>query len=138
MYQAVYWHKTVRASEAMFKRFFYEYVCELTQGVISNDEIYAELDKLFYLSDDEFTAFFYNWAKKIKNQSLQELMQPFAYGGRKIYKPAYIYFDHNSDAPKIDKFFQGLLNKTHSYKDLIDKSNKFSELLKKHIPDHGY
>lgn len=26
MYQEVYWHKTVRACTAMFKRFFYEYV----------------------------------------------------------------------------------------------------------------
>jgi HD superfamily phosphohydrolase len=136
MYQAVYWHKTVRASEAMFKRFFYEYVLELTKESPDNDAIYTELGKLFYHSDDEFTATLYRWAKRIKNQSLQELIQPFAYGGRKIYKPAYIYFDHNSEnSTKIDKFFRSLLTKKYSYKDLIAKSNRFSELLQKTIPD---
>jgi len=136
MYQAVYWHKTVRASEAMFKRFFYEYVLELTQGSLNNDEILTELDKLFYHSDDEFTAILYKWANSIRNKSLQELIQPFAYRGRKIYKPAYIYFDHNSEnSSKIDKFFRNLLTGKYSYKDLIDKSNKFCESLKNHISD---
>jgi HD superfamily phosphohydrolase len=128
MYQEVYWHKTVRACEAMFKRFFYEYV-----ALIEGDAT-EELNELFSLSDDEFTSKLHGWASS-KDKKLQELIKPFAYKGRKhIYKPAYIYFDCNSNGDDIiENFFRSLFKMT--YEELIIKSKQLSKLFKTYIPD---
>jgi HD superfamily phosphohydrolase len=133
MYQEVYWHKTVRGCEAMFKRFFYEYVAAL--GINGKKTSVKLLEELLCKSDDEFISTLYSWSKTAKNSRLKDLIQPFAYGGRKqLYKPAYIYFDHDSkEANKVNKFFRSLF--TDSYKDLIEKSKRFSMLLRKYIPD---
>ncbi|MEI6348029.1 MAG: HD domain-containing protein [Bacteroidota bacterium] len=134
MYQEVYWHKTVRACEAMFKRFFYEYVLVISAS--NEKETNKKLNDILNKSDDEFISTLYKWSIKTKDIKLKELIQPFAYGGRKlIYKPAYIYFDHNlKETAPINKFFRSLLN-TKSYKELIEKSIKLANLLKDYIPD---
>lgn len=54
MYQEIYWHKTVRACEAMFKRFFYEYVSFIATDNVNNALL--RLEELFKLSDDEFMS----------------------------------------------------------------------------------
>ncbi|MDR0314123.1 MAG: protein kinase [Treponema sp.] len=127
MYQEVYWHKTVRACEAMFKRFFFEYIA-------IEEENIENLEKIFCCSDDEFTTKLSKWASN-RDEILQGLIQPFAYNGRRnIYKPAYIYFDRNSKETNItNSFFRGLFNK--SYKELIKTSDRLSEALKQYIPD---
>ena len=82
MFQAVYWHKTVRACEAMFKRFFYEYVIileiQLRKEVINKsldkegiDEklktaINNALESLFRKPDDVFTTRLFSWAEAKK------------------------------------------------------------------------
>lgn len=133
MYQEVYWHKTVRGCEAMFKRFFYEFV-SLT-SVKNKTDCLRELNGLFNRSDDEFIATLNTWSKTTGNIKLQELILPFAFEGRKyLYKPAYIFFDSNSkETTPTNKFFRGLFNCT--YKELVDKSKKLAILLRKHISD---
>jgi len=133
MYQEVYWHKTVRGCEAMFKRFFYEYV--LLNSSKNKTACMRQIDQLMNCSDDEFIAKLYAWSKSTKNIKLQELILPFAFGGRKyLYKPAYIFFDSNSkETTPTNNFFRGLFN--CSYKELVDKSKKLVRLLKKHISD---
>lgn len=131
MYQEVYWHKTVRGCEAMFKRFFYEYV-SLT-SVNNKSECLQQLNDLFNLSDDEFISTLHAWSKTTNNIKLQELITMFAFGGRKyLYKPAYIFFDNNSkESTPINNFFRGLFKCT--YKELVNKSKKLSKLLKKYL-----
>lgn len=130
MYQEVYWHKTVRACEAMFKRFFYDYVKSIKDNAVD------KLEKLFCYSDDEFTAILFKWASR-NNKEIQGLIQPFAYKGRKhIYKPAYIYYNNNSMGPQVIKdFFRKLFDTT--YKGLLDKNEQLIQSLKKYIPDIG-
>jgi len=127
MYQEIYWHKTVRACDAMFKRFFFEYV-DIEKETSEN------LEKLLLNSDDEFIAKLNKWASN-QNKLLQGLIQPFAYNGRNnIYKPAYIYFDRNTiETNTTNKFFRELFDKP--YKELVEKSNQLSNELKKYIPD---
>ena len=132
MYQEVYWHKTVRGCEAMFKRFFYEYISITSKNKI---ECQNRLNDLFKLSDDEFISTLYAWTITTSNEKLQELITLFAFGGRKhLYKPAYIFFDNSSkEAPNANNFFRGLF--TCSYKELVIKAKKLSKLLKKYIKD---
>lgn len=77
----------------------------------------------------------YKWAKEIKNPNLENIIKPFAYAGRSyIYKPAYIYVDHNTSESNVsNKFFRSLLK--CSYKALVEKSKKLTELLKPFIPN---
>ena len=134
MYQEVYWHKTVRACEAMFKRFFYEYVAHFPKA--DKKKAMEQLNELMNKSDDEFISTLYDWAKSTENIKLIELIKPFAYGGRNtIYKPAYIYFEHNDskEAAKTNKFFRTLFKL--SYGELVEKSNRLANQLKKHIPE---
>jgi HD superfamily phosphohydrolase len=133
MYQEVYWHKTVRACESMFKRFFYEYVRIISEG--DKIDILNKLNHILNFSDDEFIATLFNWAKIYGNKKLKEMIQPFAYGGRDmIYKPAYIYFDNSSKDPNpTNKFFKKLFK--CKYKEIVEKSERFAGLLKKYIPE---
>lgn len=48
MYQEVYWHKTVRASQAMFKRFFFEFVKSKAASV---SEVRQQLSGSYLCSD---------------------------------------------------------------------------------------
>jgi len=133
MYQEVYWHKTVRGCEAMFKRFFYEFV--LINSKSNKIKCLNQLNSLFNLSDDEFIAQLHNWSKTINNIKLQELILPFAFGGRKyLYKPAYIFFDnHSNENTPTNDFFRGLFK--CKYHELVSKSKKLAKLLKVHFPD---
>ena len=135
MFHTVYWHKTVRACEAMFKRFFFEYI-KKTAETNKNDKstIQREIETMFSKSDDDFVISLYKWADSNKN--LQDMIKPFAYKGRKyIYKPAYIYFDNlYSDEPRsYQKVFRKILNM--SYKDLIEYTNKFTKIMQGHIDE---
>jgi len=127
MYQAVYWHKTVRACEAMFKRFFYEFVGrrKLTAAAVS---------PYFELSDDAFTKALHD--KCDGDKSLQPLMKPFVFGGRDIYKPAYIFSESESgDEPRDTlKYFSRVLS-TGTYRQLVKMSHSLAKKLKKEIPD---
>jgi len=86
MYQEIYWHKTVRACDAMFKRFMFEYIKAQINSI-------SEIKPLFYKSDDEFINTLYNRAAEHKRKGykgefkLERLISPFAYKGRKLYKP---------------------------------------------------
>lgn len=129
MYQEVYWHKTVRSSEAMFKRFLYEYIKEEIDD-ISNIEEY-----LCY-SDDHFIATLYEKSKN--NSKLNKLISPFAFRneGRIIYKPAYIFHNSNaSEEPNDTKnFFSNCIDK--KYQDITEISDALVSILKEtYIPD---
>jgi len=129
----VYWHKTVRSCEAMFKRFFYEYVEKM--AVKGKRAAQRNIAKLLDNSDDEFISSLLTWAKKENQIKLIKMIQPFAYGGRKlIYKPAYIYFEHNTNEPTpVNTFFRWLFD--CSYKDLVTKSKELARSLREHIPE---
>jgi len=133
MFQEVYWHKTVRACEAMFKRFFYEFVEDSVEN--KRDEYISGLNSLFNKADDEFISTLYKWAQQTENKKLIGLIQPFAFGGRKLlYKPAYIYFNHHTkETSPINKFFQGLFKS--SYEEIIIKSRKLANALRSEIPE---
>lgn len=135
MYQEVYWHKTVRACEAMFKRFLYEYVSSEHKSHDTQEN--KTLNDLLSRSDDEFISFLYQWAVDFGNNKIIELIKPFAYGGRKyIYKPAYIYYSHDSKvSTKINNFFRHLFKyPNNKYSNMILISEKFCKALKRYIP----
>jgi len=121
MYEAVYWHKTVRACEAMFKRFFYEVV---SQKHITVDEI----EKYFLLSDDAFTRVLYD--RVADNAELQQLMTPFVFQGRSIYKPAYMFNAGSVKGEPADTatFFSKALGRT-GYRELVEMSKKLAKKL---------
>lgn len=134
MFREIYWHKTVRACEAMFKRFFYEYI-SVELDNFGEEKMKKNMDILFSYSDDMFTSTLYEWAESAKNKKLMKLIQPFAYRGRNnIYKPAYIYFEHDAkEARTTSTFFKSLFECTYS--ELMDKSNMLAVRLKKHIKE---
>jgi HD superfamily phosphohydrolase len=134
MFQEVYWHKTVRACESMFKRFFYEFVNAVTAE--NKQDGGQELSVILNYSDDEFIHSLSRWSVKCGNDSLRDLIRPFAFGGRELYKPAYIYFTHNSDEPAgAREFFQKLFKS--SYRELAEKSRQLAELLNPYCPGIG-
>lgn len=126
MYQEVYWHKTVRACEAMFKRFFYEYI---KRGIGS---IKQTKEYLGY-SDDHFIGTLLE--RSGEHKDLGKLIAPFAFKGRRLYKPAYIFFRANTfdEPPDTRHFFTRVLNAS-SYKQLVDLGNTLADHLKSHIP----
>lgn len=131
MYNQVYWHKTVRAGNAMFKRFFYEFV---TRKLSSSDELTAFFD----LSEDHFVSTLHKKAVDSGNEKLSELIAPFALKGHSfLFKPAYIYFYRDStETHNIQRFFNKLL--TLSYSRRTELSNKLVESLKSYIPEIGH
>ena len=132
MYQEVYWHKTVRACDAMFKKFFYEYV-KHTVGV-DREKAIADLEILLNKTDDEFISILFNWANSHRDENLLELIKPFALNGRSLYKPAFIHYNHNSkDSNKTKEFFKVIFS--CNYGELLIKSEKLSVLLQKFIPE---
>lgn len=134
MYQEVYWHKTVRSCEAMFKTFFYEYVKEFSER--DADGTMDHLNGLFNFSDDEFIASLYKSDISGK-ENLRKLIQPFAYAGRgAIYKPAYVYFDHTPCESQEEKnFFRKLLDEEMTFDKLIKLSKEMVKSLKPYIND---
>lgn len=129
MYQEVYWHKTVRACDAMFKRFFYEYIAR----EIDTPE---HIQKYFEYSDDQFIAKLFSRSRDQKD--LNKLISPFAFKGRSLYKPAYIFFATSTSKEPTDtrNFFRKILGIT-SYKGLVDLSDKLVDKLKRHVPGIG-
>ena len=113
--------------------FSYEYV--LITSSNNKPECLKQLNDLFKLSDDEFISTLNRWSKTINSNKLQELITPFAFGGRKyLYKPAYIFFDSNSkETPTTNNFFRSLFS--CSYRELVIKSKKLAKLLKRHIKE---
>lgn len=126
MYQEVYWHKTVRACDAMFKRFFYEYIKE---GI---DDI-ETIKGVFNYSDDYFIGKLFSRSKNY--DGLNKLISPFAFRGRSLYKPAYVFFKTNTSKELLDtrNFFTKILASS-SYKYLVDVSERLADQLKDYVP----
>jgi uncharacterized protein len=126
MYQVIYWHKTVRACDAMFKRFFYEYI---NKGIDDPRKI----ENYFWNCDDHFIATLYSKCEKLE---LAKLIAPFAFGGRLLYKPAYIFFKSNPANEPTDtcNFFSKVFEWA-SYDKLVHASNKLTECLRANYID---
>jgi len=124
MFQVVYWHKTVRACEAMFKRFFYEFVRKESVD-------YKTISEYLTYSDDRFVQKLY--VKSKKDQNLSKLISPFAFQGRELYKPAFV---HNPEHGKVHAntahFFKTLARQ--SYPEQVRSANILAERLKKSFP----
>jgi len=129
MYQEVYWHKTVRACHAMFKRFMYEYVA---RGV----EDKKAVQEHFNYSDDEFTRTLHMNAKA--DEKLQALMNAFVFNGRKmyLYKPAYIYSQSSAskEPNEMQQFFREILSRNTTYAKMVQLSNHVAAILRSEIP----
>jgi len=125
MYEGVYWHKTVRSCEAMFKRFFYEY---LSQSKITKSEV----EYIFKLGDSLFLNELLIWTeKKPERNKLRKLIATFSLNQeRNIYKPAYIYFKNNkkSEEHNTTNFFRNLIDL--DFTELRNKSNALVEALR--------
>jgi len=127
MYEAVYWHKTVRACEAMFKRFFYEFV---GQALVSQET----LDQYLELSDDAFTRVLYE--ECTQDKLLRGLMTPFVFQGRAVYKPAYIFNESQAGDELSDtQIFFGRALTRNSYQHMVKMSNQLAKELQKEIQD---
>lgn len=82
-----------------------------------------------------------NWAEKSSRKSksqLEGLITPFAFMGRKLYKPAYVFYSPNpselDEKKETREFFRVLLKPQFRYDELVGMSDKLADLLKKHIP----
>ncbi len=127
MYHEVYWHKTVRACDAMFKRFLYEYIRkEVDDG--------EKVQNYFYYSDDHFITKLTERVTKVKANDLVKLISPFTLRGRELYKPAYIFSYATKEAKKTEHFFSEIFERGKSYKNLVDVSNKLVKVLRPYIP----
>jgi len=112
MYQEVYWHKTVRAAQSMFKRFFYEFVqaglsdtAGLRAAMSSSDEAF-----LFFLDD-----------RVSPHSPLRPLIETFVLRGRHLYKPALVCLPRNEDKINVRKFFESMFQNTN-YANVVTKS----------------
>lgn len=127
MYQEIYWHKTVRACTAMFKRFFFEYIHEF------NEDNKKLKDHLLTMTDQAFALELYS---KAKGTNLERLIKPFTNNGRELYKPVLVYYPGH----KTYIFSDGLKKLFHKivqlqYEEQIALSNKLVNELKIEIPD---
>jgi HD superfamily phosphohydrolase len=125
MYQEIYWHKTVRACNAMFKRFFYEYIRRELEDI-------DKIERHFELSDDCFINELLNKTRRYAD--LNKLISPFAFKGRSLYKPAYIFLTSDASEEPTDtrRFFHKIMELT--YEDMVNLSEKLIERLKNKIP----
>lgn len=128
MYQEIYWHKSVQAADAMFKRFIYEYFKRQCDEV-SNFEEYIKLP------DDHFTVKLIEGCKQAGYDDLVKLGAPLSFGKRRLYKPAFIYYlkNYSKELADVNNFF-GKVLETKSYKNLVAISEVLSTLLKDKIP----
>lgn len=136
MYQELYWHKTVRVCTAMFKRYFYEYAKSL--GSNENGKILKSLK----LPDDKFVMEIWNIDEKTEGGARlkkirDKLMAPFNNQGRKLFKPAHIYYhcgspiDAGREEKKFFKHYEKLgEHKIGSYMDQLNHANKLLAALK--------
>lgn len=119
MYQEVYWHKTVRACQAMFKRFFFEYVKNQIQPL-------NEIAQAMNLSDDAFLSYLF---KNVPAGSpLLSLVEPFVLQGRKIYKVAFVYTKQQKLPSAVRSFFNPLFD-AQDYQKVLEKSNNLAKKL---------
>lgn len=126
MYQEVYWHKTVRACTAMFKRFFFEV---LKKNIVGTKKIKEYLT----YTDQEFVETLNKRTKGVKE--LNKLIFPFANKGRALYKPAYVHYpERGSDPGNTTKFFKTLAEKEDDYAEQITMTQLLTEKLKTHLP----
>lgn len=132
MYQEVYWHKTVRASDAMFKKFFYVYV--KSNAAEDKERTLRDLKELLNRTDDEFINHLYHWAYNFKHD-IVDLVKPFAYKGRNtLFKPAFVYYSRNTtDSPKVHNYFRKVFGL--SYSQLLEQSENLVSLMKSYLPD---
>jgi HD superfamily phosphohydrolase len=126
LYEGVYWHKTVRACEAMFKRFFFEF---LTMSGMKKEEV----EILFRLDDSLFLNELFMWALESKERGkLLKLIEPFTHKfERRLYKPVYIHFNnnrHRDEESNTTHFFQRLISM--EFNELREKGNALVEALK--------
>jgi uncharacterized protein len=127
MYREVYWHKTVRACDAMFKRFVYEFLrLKLADK--------KALNQYFERPDDYFIATLTEKAREKNQERLVNLARPFSFGDRLLYKPAYSFSLLDQDEPvETRKFFEEVL--TGEYKSLVRRSKDLAMELKRYIHD---
>jgi len=125
MYQEVYWHKTVRACDSMFKRLFYHFVERTGQQGIA---------ALFDCADDEFMLRIFNETKT--KPQLQGLAAPFVSRGRQLYKQAYVYSTLGSASEMSDtqRFFSRVI-KQDSYRRMVELSTELCSRLQRICPD---
>lgn len=126
MYKEVYWHKTVRGCDAMFKRFFFEFV---RQGLAPQERIQEYLG----YSDDEFIATLFRDSKS--DPQLNRLIAPFALRhGRSLYKPVFTFVASQAQDESVDvqKFFGRLFQL--DYARSVAMSEKLAKALQSSIP----
>jgi len=124
MYQEIYWHKTVRACNAMFKRFIFEYI---ERGLEDADRI----ERYFGLSDDCFVNEL--MTKSGEENDLSNLISPFAFKGRSLYKPAFIFLASEASEELADtKHFINKI-KNSKYKEMVDLSERLAVRLENEI-----
>ncbi len=127
MYQEVYWHKTVRACHAMFKRFFFEY---LAAGIDDPETV----EEYFGYPDDYFINTLWN-RSAASGKDLGELISPFAFKGRSLYKPAYAYYygQPAGEPAEAQSFFEDEVSRA-GYARLVELSGALARELAKKIP----
>lgn len=127
MYEGVYWHKTVRCAEAMFKKAFYIY---LENTIDTEDTINSLLEN----GDDHFVKYLFYWLKE-NSPDNASLMSPFVYKSeRLIYKPVYIYFQNVSEENESARHFFASLFGCKSLKDIIVINEKLISSLNEQFP----
>ena len=125
MYQEVYWHKTVRACDAMFKRFLYEYIKDYGKEI-------NMIKESFNYSDDQFINKLYRGSRK--NKKLNDLISPFAMNkNRLLYKPAYVFYNSNAEEEPTDtkQFFRKVIDM--KYEDLVEMGHNLVTSLNDHL-----
>jgi HD superfamily phosphohydrolase len=134
LYQEVYWHKTVRSCEAMFKRFFFEYIHKYynpkKNASLDSDYQPIELLELFDKSDLEFISTMY--ASLEVDDELGKLIKPFFNKGRNLYKPLLVYFQNEKFEHRngINTFCEKVLSEGKTYSDLVVLSDKVTKAFK--------
>ncbi|UCC79767.1 MAG: HD domain-containing protein, partial [Candidatus Zixiibacteriota bacterium] len=129
MYQEIYWHKTVRACDAMFKRFFYEYV---KRGLARTEAI----EKYFDYTDEKFISKLYNRVDNDKKgRDMIPLIRPFSLGEgeRLLYKPGYVYYKSNAanEDRATRRYFKIVLSS--NYEKLVSLGNELAKSLKNYL-----
>lgn len=128
MYQEVYWHKTVRACNAMFKRFFYEF---LERSMVS-----MKTTRRRYLSYSDEMFIGALWRNVKGDEELSALLRPFVNRGRILYKPAYVHYHGHElyvERESTKRLFDLLASK--DYVTQVEMSRSFAGEIKKHIPE---
>lgn len=130
MYESVYWHKTVRGAEAMFKRCFYE----LSQF----QNVHTELENLLNLPDDEFISSIQKLIQQKNIKPISDMIKPFAFQGRKyLYKPAYVYFERNhKNNTTVRNYFNKMFG-LNKFDEVVKESIALTNRIKQYIPEIG-